>query len=388
MRIDPPGGSDRLNNLLTPAWWRGHSSFNSSEDATVAHARSKTVDPSVSGIYHCISRCVRRAFLCGSAISDRKGWIHERLIFLSDVFAIDVCGLAILDNHFHTVLETHPELVAEWTDLEIVRRWFNVFPKSIHRWALNRARRDQELRKQITSDGTLPDDVAIQTVAGIPATIIMLRKRLSSLSWFMRCVKHHIACAANREDDCRGHFWEGRFKSIRILDRAALLSIMVYVDLNVIRAGLATTPEGSHHTSIQDRIHVQQYHDKRNGRRRKCPARARNLVRRSQRSNDGDCWLASPRRLLNMTQSEYFATVDLVGRHTLAGKKGSIPKELRPILERLQLEGSSWCEAMTRPQTFFGSVIGSPARCAAEALRRGVDRTVCALDIWAKPRQA
>ena len=46
----------------------------------------------------------------------------------------------------------------------------------------------------------------------------------------------------------------GRFKSQALLDEAVLLSGMTYVDLNLVRAGIAPTPEQSDFTNIQLRI--------------------------------------------------------------------------------------------------------------------------------------
>ena len=86
-------------------------------------------DPAEVGIYHCINRCVRRAFLCGTdeltgkCFDHRKVWIQERMAFLAGNFAVDVLGFSILSNHIHVVVRNRPDIVAGWSDEEVARRW-------------------------------------------------------------------------------------------------------------------------------------------------------------------------------------------------------------------------------------------------------------------------
>jgi hypothetical protein len=72
--------------------------------------RSSQISLSDTPYYHCISRCVRRSFLCGidnysgQSYEHRRGLVEKRLLFLSSVFAIDLCACAVMSNHVHVVL--------------------------------------------------------------------------------------------------------------------------------------------------------------------------------------------------------------------------------------------------------------------------------------------
>ncbi len=70
-------------------------------------------------------------------------------------------------------------------------------------------------------------------------------------SFSMRGVNETIARLANSEENIKGRFWEGGFKSQALLDETALLSCMAYVDLNPIRAGMQQDLVDSDFTSIQ-----------------------------------------------------------------------------------------------------------------------------------------
>ena len=87
-----------------------------------------------------------------------------------------------------------------------------------------------------------------------PVWVAEARKRLSSLGWFMKCLKEPLARIAIKEDGCKGTFFEGRYKSIAILDEESLLSVCVYIDLNPVAAGIVSLPEESLHTSIKVRV--------------------------------------------------------------------------------------------------------------------------------------
>ena len=91
-------------------------------------ARAHLVDPSVTRWYHCVTRCVRRAFLLGEGMHDRKSWIEHRLEELAEIFAVAVAGFAILDNHLHLLVRLDPEVARGWSDEDVVRRWGRLFP--------------------------------------------------------------------------------------------------------------------------------------------------------------------------------------------------------------------------------------------------------------------
>ena len=87
------------------------------------------------------------------------------------------------------------------------------------------------------------------------------RKRLSSISWFMQCLIEPVERRANREDESTGRLWDGRFKSIPLLDEAAILPFSIYIDLNPIWPGLAQTPKTSLFTSAYNCILARSAHN-------------------------------------------------------------------------------------------------------------------------------
>ena len=203
--------------------------------------RNKQIALSETPFYHLTYRCVRRSFLCGEMdgvnFAHRREWIVERLKLLAGMFAIDVPAYTIMMNHYHVLVRVNLEKSAAWSASDIFEHWNVLF-------------QTPDLIKQYLA-GNLFEDNDIQAAENM---VEMYRERLTSISWFMRCLNEHIARLANFEDKCSGRFWEGRFKSQAILDEAALINTMVYIDLNPIRAKIAETPESSAYTSIAERI--------------------------------------------------------------------------------------------------------------------------------------
>ena len=83
--------------------------------------------------YHCVSRCVRRAFLCGTdtvsgqSFEHRRQWIEDKLYKLTQVFALDLCAYAVMSNHYHVVLHVDNALAEGWSLEEVIARWHQVF---------------------------------------------------------------------------------------------------------------------------------------------------------------------------------------------------------------------------------------------------------------------
>lgn len=173
----------------------------------------------------------------GENYEHRRAWIEQRIRLLASLFAIDICAYAIMANHLHIVVKLQPKQATGWSVQEVLLRW-----TSIHKGTL--------LVQRYLSSNAL----SAAEQASVNSTAEIYRQRLTSLSWFMKCLNEPIARQANKEDGCTGHFWEARFKSQALLTNEALLSCMAYVDLNPVRAQITETPESSEFTSIKERL--------------------------------------------------------------------------------------------------------------------------------------
>lgn len=345
-------------------------------------ARGETINPDEVQVVHAVQRCVRRAYLCGDdpvsgqSFEHRRGWIRRRLEFLASIFGIDCLTYTVMSNHLHVVLRSRPDVVKTWSDEQVARRWLRLFP----------------MRKNKDGSPAKPSESEIGMIVNNRKNVAKLRRRLSDISWWMRCIAENIAKAANKEDGCTGRFWEGRFKCQVILDEASLLACAAYVDLNPIRAALAETPEQSNYTGAKDRI------DDLAQRAESSAARSYDWERSRRRANSG--WLspieiggqfdatgsgdsetsgrrASRKGFLPISLLQYLELLDWTGRQLRAGKRGSIPHQLAPILSRIGLDETGWCQLVKRYGRIFKRVAGTSEHLADEAARRGT-RWMCA----------
>ena len=350
--------------------------------------RSTVVSVADTPWYHVVSRCVRRAFLCGSdahsgqCFEHRRGWIVERVKQLAGVFAIDIAAYAVMSNHYHLVLRIDAERARAWSRDEVLRRWTQLFdgPLAVQRLL---ARKGDEL------------DAATQRA--IDAWTETYRARLCDLSWFMRVLNETIARKANAEDDVTGRFWEGRFKSQALLDEQAILAAMVYVDLNPIRAKMAETPEDSEHTAVAERIAAL----------KPTPCAESGLASaakaRSPAAQPGAAPIAvmalkcephlAPlplqplmpfdptarlRAAIPFAFDDYLELVESTGRCIRPDKRGAIARKTPALLHRLNIEPDRFIDCATKLMQQFGSAVGAPAHltalCAARQVKylRGV----------------
>lgn len=337
-------------------------------------ARREVVIEGVRAVYHCSARCVRRAFLCGfdhysgNDYGHRREWFRARMAHLNELFAVDFLAYAVMSNHWHCVIRTRPDEVEALTDEEVVRRWMKVFPK-------RRSGTDEQIRIAV-------DLEVKKTLKDLPR-VSELRRRLCSVSWFMKSMNEYIARRSNHEDDVKGRFWEGRFGCQRLLDEASILACMVYVDLNPVRASMAESVEDSEFTSAYDRVASARASGREVRLEEEEPDAKKALSERQEevlRENGKNVQLASwlvdldgPERPIERLSARlYLEIVDYTGRRIRSDKGGRIPPEVTPILEALDIDAEAWVKSVKNYGRLFYRVAGKVDKLVRAAKEGGL----------------
>ena len=328
-------------------------------------------------VVHCINRCVRRAFLCGTDpltgtdYEHRRELIRQRMEFLASAMGVEVLAFSVMSNHLHIILRNRPDVVSEWSDDEVAQRWWKLCPA----------------RKEKNGTPKEPTELDLLAIKGDAKQLEEKRSRLGSISWFMRFLSEKVAREANKQDECTGRFWEGRFKAQVLLDEAALLACMQYVDLNPVRAGLATTPEKSEFTSAADRIADLKSAD---------DVSSADAVDQRIEHGDRAGWIQpmaleskrkrvrekqtgrrpSNKGCLSIDVGDYIALLDWTGRQIRRKTRGSIPHGLAPIFERLQISSELWVDCVREFHKWFRGNVGRAESMEADAGRRDRGRAM------------
>lgn len=366
--------------------------------------RSEQFASNEIAIVHAVQRCVRRAFLAGLDAQSgidygfRREWIRRRMEALASVFGVDVLSYAIMSNHMHLILRNRPDVVASWSDEQVAIRWLRVFP----------GRRIEEHLAE-------PTENDVSMLVANRERMEVVRERMSDISWFMRALSEPIARMANKQDECTGRFWEGRFKAQQIVDEAGLLACAMYVDLNPVRAAMAETPDQSKHTSAYDRIEGEKGQEiesaafdlvavpteEAGAEIRNTPVDELCQKRKAQRKNPTgkrirrDDWLApltldpetpasdaqpnqqgvraSDKGFLGISLADYLRLLRWTAKQSEQGSGKKLPPSMQGVVSRAGIDLSMWRDLVWNFQKYFGRscCAGSPEGMSAFAESTG-----------------
>ena len=317
--------------------------------SAVTKPRRQQIYLDATPFYHCVTRCVRRAFLCGIDNNTGRSYEHRRhlieheMLRLSGIFFLDIAAFSVMSNHYHILLHVNEDDCKASNPMDVAKKWHMLF-------------KGNDLSQRFVKG----EFIEPYEQDSLDTLVDLWRARLMNISWFMKALNEKVAREANKEDDCTGHFWQARFKSQPLLDEQAVLSCMAYIDLNPVRAAMAASPETSDHTSAQ--LRIKHWKDK--------AENHRTTTQQNADFNDKDLqpeslmpFAGNPRQPmpfgLAYSLIDYLELLDWTGRAIRDDKHGFISSDLPPILTRLQISPKHWLKLATEFESRFKGIAGT-----------------------------
>jgi REP element-mobilizing transposase RayT len=183
------------------------------------------VDPDVEeATYHCMTRVVNKERLFDDTAREI---LRRQLWVVAEYCGVEVLTYAILSNHFHVL--TRVPRRETLSDTELLRRYQLLYPKPT-RYQVARL---SVIQSQLATNG--------------PEAVAWRRRQLAlmgDVSQFMKLLKQRFSIWFNKSHGRIGTLWCERFKSVLIESKSDALRVMAaYIDLNLVRAGLAADPK-------------------------------------------------------------------------------------------------------------------------------------------------
>lgn len=298
--------------------------------------RRKMFHPRQLSIAHCYNKFVRDLYMLGKDarlgedFGHRQTWMIGMQETLAGLFAIDIVGNATMDNHIHCLLRNRPDVVDHWSDMEVVVRWLQI------------------TKLKISGDifPAMPKEARIaEELAKGDEHLLRLRNRLCDISWFMAALSENISRRINAEEGRTGTCWQGRFKSKVTCDENTALLMLMYIELNPIRASIVELLEDTDQSSAGLRLRA--LLSKKNGQ----PYASKDYraalwlseleLDESKAVDDPSFFRsttgkrASDKGFLRFSREQYFEMLDWAAREVRADKRGATPAHIQPILQRL-----------------------------------------------------
>lgn len=296
-----------------------------------------------AGIWHVVSRCVRRQRLLEA--KGRREWLSGSLASWFPVLAVDCLGYALMGNHVHLILRARPDVAGGWTSEDVRRRLAAM---------------------RMVSDGRVPHPGEVRPGPGLGRdALTAARKRLCHPGPMLRAVKEGFARRLNRMEQNSGHVWESRYHDVALLDAGGVLACQVYVDLNPFRAGLVEIPCDSAFCSARHRVRVDESAAD--------AALGRLLVRApghpllDEKGQPLGSWSWTPEALAELTEAT---------ARCIRPGDGALPPWADDLLPRLGVRLDRWTTSQGKAGLISGNVLASHAtRADMPGRRRPSDKS-------------